>query len=87
MKEVYVLGLHWGSHSVAPFYVIHFLNGLAPVSFYNENSLPPLRRFLRMSLCYIPIVEQAGDPPPRQNPYPFLHPQTLISSHFFPIGF
>lgn len=31
MKEVYVLGLHWGSHSVAPFYVIHFLNGLASV--------------------------------------------------------
>lgn len=31
MKEVYVLGLHWGSHSVAPFYVIHFLNRLASV--------------------------------------------------------
>ena len=21
MKEVYVFGLHWGSHSVAPYYV------------------------------------------------------------------
>ena len=23
-RKVYVFGLHWGSHSVAPFYVAHF---------------------------------------------------------------